>query len=280
MRKTITLYTFLTKNSADYAELLRKSCEKLKSCSVKIKYKCVESVGCERAPDGWEKALDATDDLGHNCKNHADAMNQAYRLVGEDDGIILFVDADMCVLYKDWDLVLCNVLDVVDIFGTAFGDDSLQYHNFPNVFFFAFNSRIKKRLPELCFDPIISNNGESPARLCLSDEKIANVYGKSKGDILKCDTGCSLPEQCRDIDRLSMPRVLGRDANSQLPYKDLKQKLFCNSKPLHMAEWHYNCKLFVTHKQASRNHPLDGKWGKVWKDRIDLYTKKEYGWML
>ena len=33
----------------------------------------------------------------------------------------------------------------------------------------------------------------------------------------------------------------------------------------------YDGKVFTTHKQASRVHPLKDTWGKAWKDRIDLY---------
>ena len=44
-----------------------------------------------------------------------------------------------------------------------------------------------------------------------------------------------------------------------------------------MAEWHYEGKLFGTHKQAGTNHSLTkSNWGRAWKNRIDLYTQEKY----
>ncbi len=45
----------------------------------------------------------------------------------------------------------------------------------------------------------------------------------------------------------------------------------------HMTEWHYKGDLFITHRQASRNIPLDSPRGKIWKERINIYMQSEYG---
>lgn len=275
----IEVFTFLTRNSADYAELLLASMERLKSNRHIIKYKCIESVGCERLPIGWECVASVKDDLSHNCLNHANAMHEA--LKHAKASTVLFVDADMCMLYDGWDNILFNELNKASVWGTAFGDNSLQYNKFPNVFFFAFKSRILK-IVDLNFDPLLKCGVESPVRYKIKDRREAMAYNKNIGDIIKCDTGHFLPLVCYKmaIKSAYMPRVLGGDKNSQLPYRDNIQKNFCMQKPEHMAEWHYQGKLFTSHKQASRNHPLNGEWGKIWKERINLYLKKEFNFVL
>ena len=281
----LEIFTFLTRNSADYAELLRDSMERLKSGNTIIKYKCIESVGCERIPKGWDCVASVKADLSHNCLNHANAMHEALKHVKAAN--VVFVDADMCILYKDWDTVITYQLTNCDVWGTAFGEDSLQYHRFPNVFFFAFKKCILD-LVDLDFNPKLSNGKESPVRYKLDNKLEAKLFHKNAGEIIKCDTGWRLP---LIIGRMGLrvgciPRVLGGDPDSQLPFRDDTQKNFCAQKPEHMAEWHYTNKrngetsLFCTHKQASRNHALDGKWGKEWKDRINLYLKVKYGFEL
>jgi len=274
--KTIEVFTFLTSNSADYAELLRGSMEKLKSGKNTILYRCIESVGCERLPRGWDCVASVKNNLGHNCLNHANAIHEAIKNVKYSH--VLFVDADMCILHKDWDTILCNELYKCKIWGTAFGDNSIQYNKFPNVFFFAFKSDILKMVA-LDFNPKLQDGQESPVRSKIKDARDARYFNKNIGDVIKCDTGWRLPLIAGrySIKHSYMPRVLGNEKGSQLPYADNNQKVFCLQKPDHMAEWHYNGKIYCTHKQASRNHPLNGEWGSVWKNRIDLYLNKEHG---
>ena len=275
----IEVFTFLTRNSADYAELLLASMERLKSNRHIIKYKCIESVGCERLPVGWDCVASVKDDLSHNCLNHANAMHEALKHV--KSAAVLFVDADMCILHEGWDNILFNELNKAPVWGTAFGDDSKQYHKFPNVFFFAFKSKILKMV-DLDFNPLLHGGVESPVRYKIEDHREAKAFSKPVGSIIKCDTGYGLPLTCYKMAIKSsyMPRVLGKDVQSQLPFSNHEQRLKCMQKPEHMAEWHYNGKLFTSHKQASRNHPLNGEWGKIWKERINIYLKKEFNFVL
>ncbi len=275
----IEVFTFLTRNSADYAELLLASMERLKSNRHIIKYKCIESVGCERLPVGWECVASVKDDLSDNCLNDASAMHEA--LKHAKASTILFIDADMCMLHEGWDNILFNELNKASVWGTAFGDNSLQYNKFPNVFFFAFKSKMLKMV-DLNFNPLLRDGVESPARYKIKDRREAKAFNKNIGDIIKCDTGWELPLICYKmaIKSAYMPRVLGKDVQSQLPFSNHEQRIKCMQKPEHMAEWHYQGKIFTSHKQASRNHALNGEWGKIWKERINLYLDKEYGFVL
>jgi hypothetical protein len=274
----IDVFTFLTSNSADYAELLHRSCEMLKSKRTKLAYYCVESIGSERIPDGWQSVAKSSVDLGHNCLNHAHAMHLALKEL--DAANVIFIDADMCMLQESWDQHILNELIRRPIYGTAFGDNGMQYNRFPNVFMFCFKRRILNML-DLDFNPDLDDCG-SPRRKRIDTLQYSDLFNKRLGQTLKCDTGWRLPiiAHRSGIPYDYMPRVLGCDKNSQLPYANDEQKRFCLKKKEHMAEWHYRDRLFVTHLQASRNHGIDSEWSKAWKERIDLFTQEKYGWRL
>ena len=72
----------------------------------------------------------------------------------------------------------------------------------------------------------------------------------------------------------AMPAVCIVSEDIQLHFEDEQQKKLCQKKPKHMSEWHYNGKLFASHKHASSGEALNSKRGNAWKSRIDLYIKK------
>ena len=72
-----------------------------------------------------------------------------------------------------------------------------------------------------------------------------------------------------------MPCYLMESEKAKLPYMSESHKEFCNKKNITMEEWHYNGKLFATHKKHSRHHTLYSGWGLAWKQRVDLYLKME-----
>lgn len=265
----IDFITFITRYSADYAEFLKHTCEKFMSGSHKINWKCIESVGAERLPNGYN-CVAKTGEAGHNSMNHSLALNLAQKHV-ENDYVIL-IDADMAILYKDWDDIVVSELDKYDCFGASYGHGS-KYSDFPTVYFIAFRSHILDKVT-LDFSPELEKGKDSPSKRILS-KKEAKVFGMRTGDVIKCDTGWKLPLIIKSagFTSNSMPMVLMKSSKSQLPFENANHKKLCMKKPSHMCEWHYNGKLFATHKQASRNHSLSGEWGNAWKKRIELYIE-------
>lgn len=265
----IDFFTFLTKNSADYAEFLKYTCEKFLSGKHKINWKYIKSVDVDKLPKGY-KCIAKAADVGHNSMNHATAVNLAQRYVEND--YVVFIDADMAILYKNWDDIIIEELNKYDCFGGSY-EHGMKYSNFPTVYLFAFRSHILNKV-KLDFSPKLVKDQESVYRYKLN-KKEAKIFGKKFGGVIKCDTGWKLPLIIKDagLSSNSMPMVLMTSQDSQLPFENSKHKKFCLQKPSHMCEWHYNGKLFATHKQASRNHPIDGKWGHAWKRRVELYME-------
>ena len=60
---------------------------------------------------------------------------------------------------------------------------------------------------------------------------------------------------------------------SQLTFEDEQHKELCMQHPRHMSEWHYNGKLFGSHRHASRAFSMNSELGNAWKRKIDLYIK-------
>jgi len=273
--KEIDIFTFISSNSSAYAELMKKSMETFRSGEYKLNWKCIESANAERLPVGFD-CIDKGPDVGHGSINHGLAMNLALKHVKSDN--VIFVDADIVITFKDWDKLLMKRFNHVDCFGFDYGNKGPRYTNFPVVFFFCFKKEIMKKV-DLDFRPKITKGGESPFRFEIKDPKQAKLLGKKIGSQIKCDTGWQLPLIIKGAGFKSevVNRFTGKQYNGLLPFRDEKQRKFCAQKPEHMAEWHYRGDLFGSHKQASRNMPLDGKWGSTWRERINLYTMKKYG---
>ncbi len=267
----IDFITFIGPNSADYAEYLKYTCETFASGKHNIYWKAVESVGVDRMPKGYQYLFKAPN-TKHNSLNHGTAMNMALEHIESD--YVVFIDADMAIVYKNWDDVIVNELNKNDCFGVSYAH-SKKYRDFPTVYLFAFRSYILDKA-KLDFRPKIKNGVDSPIRYKINKNE-AKMFGMKPGAIIKCDTGWELPLIVKDagFTSKSMPMVMMTSEKAQLPFENYKHKKICMRKPGHMYEWHYKGKVFTTHKQASRVHPLKETWGDAWKKRIDLYIKGE-----
>lgn len=271
----IDFFTFIGPNSEAYAEYLKYTCEIFSSGNHEINWKCVESVGASRRTKGF-KTVAVTGNAGHNSLSHGVALNEALNHVESD--YVVFVDADMAIVHKNWDDIIVNELNNVDFFGVSY-NDKIKYPNFPTVYLFAFKGSILANSNiSLDFRPSVSTGIDKPNRHIITKEE-SKYFGMKPGSVLKCDTGWKLPLLIRQAGYTSksMPMVMMGAKNCQLPFEDKKHRDLCMKKPEHMYEWHYpdTGKVFATHKQASRTQPIDGVWGNAWKRRIDLYIKGE-----
>lgn len=273
----IDFVTFITKYSAGYAEYLKYTAKKFLSKKHEINWKYIETVGAERLPKGYKRVA-SVGTTGykrkHNSKKHADALHEALNHIEHE--YVVFIDSDIAIVYKDWDDVIVNELDNYDCFGGAYSSESddkfnkIRYKKFPTVNFFAFKKELLDKI-KLDFNPfkgdVFTYN--------ISNDKEAIVFGIDKGHKFCCDTGWKLPMLFHDnnLSHNYMPMHLMTSENRQLPFVNNKNKNLCLKKEYCMNEWHYNGKLFATHKKQGRHNPIDGVWGTLWKKRVELYIK-------
>lgn len=267
----IDFFTFLAGTSTDYAEFLKYTADKFLSKKHKINWKCIESVDVNRLPEGYSCVAKAKD-MGHCSMNHAAALNLAQEYIESD--YVIFIDVDMAILYKNWDDIIVKELNKYDCFGAGFPSSLRKYRNFPSVYLFAFRSHILNKV-KLDFSPKFLEGKSSISNYKLK-EKEANYFGMKVGKTIHCDTGWKIPSTIIEAGFTSniMHSVFMTDDESQLPFENDEHKEVCMQHPRHMSEWHYGGKLFVTHKHASRIHPLNTGFGKAWKKRVGLYIEK------
>jgi hypothetical protein len=266
----IDFFTFITKGSAEYAEFLKETCERFSSGENVINWKCIESVNCDRLPRGYQ-CVGKAEDGNHNSMNHALALNLASKYI--ESKYVIYADADIAILYKHWDKVVIDKLNETDCFGFEYDKKDPKYQQFPTVYFFAYNSNILDKV-SLDFSPKLQKKKDAPDRYKIETPEESKYFNLKIGSQIKCDTGWKLPLIIKSagFSSESLESVLMTSSKRLLPFKDSKQKNRCITEhPTHMTEWHYKGKIFGTHKQASRNHLLDGEWGKIWKDRINIY---------
>lgn len=270
----IDFFTFLGPNSADYAEFLKYTCETFLSGDHEINWKCIESVGCDRIPKEY-KLLAEAEDMGQVSMNHGTALNLAQNYIESE--YVIFIDADMAILYKNWDQVIINELNKYDCFGAAFGDRLKKYRYFPSVYLFAFRSSILDKV-DLDFRPkFLENKRHTKIHLDkhILNEKEACYCGMEPGQSIHCDTGYRIIFSIKEAGLTSnaMDAVYITSKEIQLPFEDTHQEELCTQYPKHMSEWHYNGKLFASHKHASGAHSLNSEMGASWKKRIEIYIK-------
>ena len=265
----IDFFTFIGPNSADYADYLKYTCETFKSGKHNINYKCIESVGAEKLPKGYDCVAKAPNG-NHNSMNHGIALNLATKYIESE--YVVFIDADMAIVHKDWDDIIVNELEKNDCFGVSYSH-STKYKNFPTVYLFAFRKHILDKC-QLDFTPDVKIGVDKPNRHIVT-KKESKLFGIKEGNVIKCDTGWKLPLIVKGagFSSKSLPMVMMKSKKAQLPFENDEHRKLCYQKSAHQYEWHYNGKVFTTHKQASRTQPLNEIWGNSWKRRIDLYIK-------
>lgn len=275
MRNKIDLFTFLGPNSAEYAEYLKYTAELFSSGNNDINWKCINSIGCDRMPEGYD-VVDNGPNMSQVSMNHGVSLNLAMKYI--ESKYVIFTDVDIAILYKNWDEVIINELNEYDCFGGAFSNSLRRYRNFPSVYFFTFRSDILDKV-KLDFRPELRKKKINHKKIHVNNhvlnEQESIYYNMKPGKTVHCDTGWRLPFIIREagLSYNTMPAVSIVSKKICLKFENEEQEEICKRKPKHMSEWHYHGKLFATHKHSSYGTPLDSEVGNAWKDRIKLYIK-------
>ncbi len=278
---TIDLFTFVAGNGAEYAEFLKYTCEKNLSGSNKINWKCVESLNVERLPNGFKRVCKSGGRNEKNSMKHAIAMENALAYIESD--YVIFVDMDVAIVYKGWDDVIINELNKYDCFGGSYSNDmkdefsKIRYKNFPRVNFFCFRSDILKKI-SLDFKQF--NDSKKSVPRTKITKKDSDIFEMKTGSILACDTGWKLPLifKKNNLTYNFMPCYLLGGKKSKFPFINTKHKTTCLSQKRSIEEWHYNKKLFATHKRLSRSkyhHLYESDWGSSWRKGVEFYMQQQ-----
>lgn len=267
----IDLFTFITGNSANYAEYLKYTAEKHLSGIHKINWKCVESLDVNRLPDGFECVCKTEGEGEHNSMKHALAIEGALNYI--DGEYILLADSDIAIVYPGWDDVLVQKLNEYDCFGGAYADTKSRfsrnrYKKFPKPNFFSFKSKLLEKV-ELDFRPF--RNGVWSEKL--DSKKWSNIFGIPVDSEVSYDIGWKIPIifNQNGLTSYAMRCYYQNNKRSKLPYLNEEHRKFCHKKIATMEEWHYNGQLYACHKKHARYNDLTGQWGSAWKTKVDLY---------
>lgn len=274
---SLDVFTFIAGNGADYAEYLKYTGEKFLSGKRKVNWKCVESLDVSRLPEGFECVGKTGGRDEHNATKHALAIHEALKNVNNE--YVLLTDSDVAIVYDGWDDVIVNELNEFDCFGGAYAKtkskfSKTRYKKFPKANFFAFRSSVLDKV-QLDFFPF--REGEFWGKL--GNEKQRKYLGMKEGQRFAFDIGWRLPIIFKSNGLTSnyMPCHFQDSKRAKLPYLNDEHRKFCQkvSGGVTMEEWHYNGKLFATHKKHCRyGEGLKGRRGLAWKTRVDLYINR------
>ena len=254
----IYIYSCYDKKTKPYVNFLVKSCEKFKSNNNKIIYKLYNIDEIINPKINYENGSIKHAMILNNFIN--DFKNKKY---------VIIIDADIAILYPNWDDVVVKYLNEFKCFGFSRPKEK----GFPSVLFFAFNTN-KIDINKLDFMPKVNSNN-SCNRYKINDEFESIFRKRPIGSNVKCDTGYLLPI-IFEGNGFSLDCVLSSDKNHLLPINNNEEIKICNEKKEHQCEWHYNNLIFGTHKQASRSHEINSKYGNCWVNRIRKYTINKF----
>lgn len=285
----IEVWTYITYNCSEHAELLHKSLEYFKSGKHELRYRAIESIGCDYWPKQW-KHVEKTSDYNNTSVTHAVAMHCALTYIQKSEEVkfVIFIDADMCVLMQDWDDIVIKNLCKFEAWGCGYpvcGYKNYHYQGFPSPHFFCFHTGVMDKVRFNFMPlPLEYEGNKNAVRIRFSSSKEASIYGKKEMDRIKCDTGWLTPKLFKDakLKYSALDMLFSGDKLAKLPWKDKEQnRQAVNYWRTYMNEWLYNGKLFATHKKNTKRGTLqEDNIAKVWKQRVDLYTQKEFGMVL
>jgi len=280
--RNITVVTFADPEMEEFCQTLHYSMEELKSGNHNINYVCgTKSKNFEM--DNFEVVSVKTKGRGGGCHGYLIARTMKHLT---DVDIVIICDCDIAVLYKNWDEVVVNQLETVDVFGSRYDRaNKINYQNFPCAFFMSFNKKSFDVLNKFDYDIWIPANkgktleefgyvwtftkdySKSGQYLGLQmDEKFAKIFNKKVGDIMYADTGFKIPVICY---------ANNLKANCIHPTK-IKTKHFCDWPDVQkrrLGEWEYEGEPFMVHLSQSRRKYTKSS---CWKNCCISYIENHY----
>jgi hypothetical protein len=250
----IDIFTTVCHKSVKYAELLKESGERLKSGSHKLNWKCIMNSPCP-APQGYHcvERIPGSDDVKQHPRIHGTSLNACAAYIESD--YVIYVDADIALLYPSWDSIIVQELNEYDCFGADYGSSPRRYRDFPSLFFFCFRSYILNKV-KLNFLPGIGKKRIGGFR---TNEEDAKYMSLPVGRKVRCDTGWRIAS---DVQKAGFTgHHMGLDRKGRKGIKDEN----------HLSSWRYNDEPFIAHFWGATRSSTDSF--KKWADTIRSYWR-------
>jgi len=250
-------------NGVEYAEYLGRTLRKYQSGKHNITLKAFRGINTD-CPDGWSSSGTFAVTTTQSSLQHGYALMECMSKFDTDAEIAVIIDADTAVLYPGWDDVVSNECnDSNQVWGWEFPNEMRRgARGYPGIFFLSIHRSAGLNWN---FVPVLDDRGERCVKHIFKKTENRCLYGRNS---VKCDTGWMIGLTCKEhrYSARALPFV-PRDSDMAM----LSNMPFEKHHRLHQGEWHYQGRLFGTHKQAARSHPINGKYGKQWTDRIEVY---------
>lgn len=274
----IDFFTFTANKSLPFAEFLRQTGEITKSGEHNVHWKCILSNETEKIPNGFKCV--GIGDSKSSCPSMRHAISIEKALEQASNKYVIISDADIALLYKNWDKIIVQILNDYSCFGSPNHSNEHGEQDFPNVPFFAFKKNIMKKI-KLNFRPIL-NEQNAIKRVEAGKEKI---MGRGIGEFVFFETGCQLSSGFKKAGLKSkcLKSIQADSKKTILKYRNLKEKICLAQKKKNqprlyhnkLFEYHYNNEIFATHFGSGSIYNLDIEPAKSWKKRIENYLEEQ-----
>lgn len=262
----IQVVVCMTPKHFEYGNLLFKSGELLKSGENTIQWDFVLSSNEDIKNQTRFNMLTRCDTHIHPSYSHSKAIHSSYNHLYGD--IVIFMDADVVFLKKNWDNDVVNELANNDVLGVSYTSNLLRYQNKPTVYFLAFKD--KNWIKTVSFTPVLKQDDTKVEFFQPNDKSIFGDISK-----MRCDTGWKLPFHLVDKKYKVIENKLLHERDDM---KDccVNETKILSQKDHSMEEWYYNNELFASHKFNSRRDGLSHGLPKHWKNKCLKYLENIY----
>lgn len=284
----IEVITFAQTGFNLYCEVLHYSMEKLKSNNHNIKYVCyTQDINFKLS--NFE--VNVVKRIRPRRNKHANLISYGLQHISKDTDIVIIVDCDIAIFYKDWDQCIIDELKNVDIFGVNYGVYNSCYRKFPSAFFMGLNKKLVESIKNKdifkaqfevkeYFDERYNMNfkflksgskcGKDIGRLKIDDEEKSKIFSREVGHLMGCDICWELPIYCYQNGFKS--KSINKAIRIKKGGNNERNIIFDEIGSLRktVVEWKYKGQTFLVHLSRSRKKRItDLKWEQGCKNYID-----------
>lgn len=267
--EAIDIFCPLGKNAKSYAEFLFKTANIFASKQFQLNWNCVVTTSNEMAYDGIGVPAGFIKS-GSVENNNANAYHYAVNAMSTSRAAI--IDADVVVLYQDWDKALYERIDnKCPIVGSSHTKGSKDFQDFPNLCITMFDTNILKSL---------KINLDSTVFSKIQNKKESRINKLPVGSKLERDTGWQLPYAYKNAGYRGYPMPEVTWTKGVLNgFMTKREKNILSKERAHkiMSEQHLDGKLFSCHFRHSHHRSWNENLAQCFKSIVCRYVFETTG---